>query len=124
LTAFAYKISRDHDWLAALDAVGEISGKKLGERRNAFRDALDQSSCAGPAPNVARNAGSTQYAISVATSFRKGRDAKCIDISGSGRLTLSGRSGIRYFYHGDTEARSQPAKSGNLIMDQRIAVAL
>ena len=27
--------------------------------------------CAGPAPNEARNAGSTQYAISEAVSFRK-----------------------------------------------------
>ena len=27
--------------------------------------------CAGPAPSETRNAGSTQYAISVAVSFRK-----------------------------------------------------
>jgi hypothetical protein len=27
--------------------------------------------CAGPAPNEARNAGNTQYAISLAVSFRK-----------------------------------------------------
>ena len=36
------EISCDHQRFAAVDAIGEISGEELRERRNAFSDAFDQ----------------------------------------------------------------------------------
>ena len=66
------KVSRHYKRLAAVDAVGEISRKKVWRTKRRFPQSLQSApNCAGPAPNDTRNAGNTQYAISEAVSFRK-----------------------------------------------------
>lgn len=70
LDCVRYKITRDYCGLATFNAVGEISGKQLSKEATLSAMPSITPNCAGPAPSDTKNAGCTQYAISVAVSLK------------------------------------------------------
>ena len=86
------KVSRNHHRLAAGDAVGKISGKKLGKRRHALGHALNQSQLRRPRPQ--RRQKCRQHPVRHLGSrvVQKRSDAEGVDVARSGRLRLGRRN--------------------------------
>src|ERR1035441_1112672 len=89
------KISRYDKRLAAIDTVGQISRKKLGERRDAFRQSLNQSQLRRP--RTQRNQKRRQHPVRHLRGcvVQKRRDAEGVDVAGGGWLRLRETLGHR-----------------------------